>query len=274
MSEPMPRRRWELSAPESQMLLWGPETGDAWVLKQAILDLVVRRDLRLVTVPDRRLLVFAKRTDVLVRARPIEAPAPRALSAVTAAFPTTRTYGDGTTGAPVDKVARAVFGRYQKDGGFGNAIVLPALEQRGLFRGTQTSRSIVYAKTTWALTPEGLAALEELRTIMATGRALLPGWVDRDPNLARRFVELAGPALLLHSGLTPMLQHLRRWAADQPDGQPDPAIRGGDPYSLAALTGAFGPGPADGLDAAFAAISLGVDRAWKAFQRASAGSGE
>jgi hypothetical protein len=293
MSNDLPRRRWELSAPESQMLLWGPETGDAWVLKLAIMELVVRRVMRLVSVPDRRLLIFAKRTNVLVPALRLDEGASRALSAVVVAFPKTRTYADGTSGVAVEQVARAVFSRYLKsgsvqvqgytwswsNGGYGKAVVLPALEQRGLFRQERSSRLALFTTTTWVLTEDGQAALGELRGIMATGREQFAGWVRQDPDRARTFVELAGSALLLMGGLSPLLQQLQRGSAvrgaEPAGGFRSDTERGGGigapVFGLAVFAGVFGPGPLDGLDAAFYALAEDVDRAWSAVLGSSGG---
>jgi hypothetical protein len=300
MSDELPRRRWELSAPESQMLLWGPETGDAWVVKLAIMELVVRRVLRLVSVPDRRLLFFSKRTTVLVPALRLDDAAGRALTAVVVAFPKTRTYPDGTAGVSVERAARAVFSHYLKSGsvqvqgltwswssgGYGKAVVLPALEQRRLYRREQSSRLGLFPSTTWVLTAEGLAALEELRRIMAIGRGHFAGWVKADPARARSFVDLAGPALLLQGGLTPLLRQLQQWAATHGEKPPKPTGLGGGfrsdaeqgrvpvagpVFGLAVLAGVFGPGPLDGLDAAFYAIADDVDRAWNAILGSGSG---
>jgi hypothetical protein len=298
----MPQRRWEVSAPESQVLLWGPETGDAWLVKQATMELVVRRVLRLVSVPDRRLLVFSKRTNVLIPIRPLDDAASRALLAVTMAFPKARRYADGTIGVPVEQVARAVFSQFRKDGsiqvqgeawswsrgGYGASVVLPALERRGLYHREQSKRLGLFPTTTWILTDEGLAALEELRRITAIGRDQFAGWVNDDPAKAKAFVEMAGPAILLLGGVGPLLQRLHQSVASEiapPEasagwggGFRSDAERGAIPFpvnafGLAALVGAFGPGPNDGLDAAFYAIADDVDRAWDAILSA-AGGGE
>lgn len=300
MSDEWLRRRWELSAPESQMLLWGPETGDAWVIKQAIMELVVRRVLRLRTVPDRRLLIFSKLTNVLVPASRLDDSASRALSAIVAAFPKTRAYADGTAGVAVERVAQAVFSQYRKsgsvtlqghtwswsDGGYGKAVVLPALEHRGLFRREQSSRLGLIPTTNWVPTEGGIAALEELRWIMTIGREQFAGWVGQDPARAEAYVEMAGPALLLQGGLAPLFQQLQRWSAAHDDRLHSASAWGGgfrsdseqgripfgvNPFGVAALAGAFGPGSTDGLDAAFYAIAEDVDRAWKAVLGSSGG---
>ncbi len=300
MSDELPRRRWELPAPESQMLLWGPETGDAWLVKQAIMELVVRRVFRLASVPDRRLLFFSKRTNVLIPLHLLDDASSRALLAVTMAFPKARRYADGTIGVPVEQVARAVFSQFRKDGsiqvqwevwswsrgGYGKSVVLPALERRGLYRREQSKRLGLFPVTTWILTDEGFEALEELRRIMATGRDQFAGWVTADPAKAKAFVELAGPAILLLGGIGPLLQSLHQSVASEaapPEastgwggGFRSDAERGPIPFpvnafGLAALAGAFGPGPLDGLDAAFYAVAEDVDRAWDAILSAASG---
>jgi hypothetical protein len=279
-----PPRRWELSAPESGVLLWGPETRAREALKLALLELVVRQVLRLVSVRERRLVIFSQTFHVLAAGSGPERPSGPALRGVLEATPPSRTFADGTVGATVAQWARAVVGRYQREGGYVQAEVLPALQARGLYRREQYRRLGLFQATRWALTPEGLAALTELKSLMEHARALFGLGTLVDPASVRAHFERTGAAILLLPGLFPQLR-LRReqgWEgstdggfvlvdvhlggggergsgdAGRPvDGEPgEPA---GDPFDLDALAGVFGPGPLDGLDAAFDAIDAGVD---------------
>lgn len=285
MSE-LPARRWELSAPESQVLLTGPETTGDLALKAALLELVVRRVLRLASVEYLRLLVFKGRADVLVRDVTLppregreQSPDPsasRALQVVLDAYRNPRTYPDGTIGCPVEKFAHAVLTRWPR--GYVHGGVFPALERRGLFAWEG------FGPVGVVLTAEGFAALADLRALLATGRGAFRAWVIDDPERARAFVDLAGPALLLLDDLTPALRKIGRSGIgdsgfDECQHERDrrteranlPPTAGA--FTVAALAGQFGPGPSDGLDSASFAIAAGVDRAWEALRRASSGDG-
>src|SRR6188472_3631663 len=65
MVERQPGEPWTLSAPESLVLLTGPETGDAVALRAALLELVVRRSLKLTQATDRRFLILHPKVNVL-----------------------------------------------------------------------------------------------------------------------------------------------------------------------------------------------------------------
>jgi hypothetical protein len=289
MNDELPERRWKLSAPESVVLLWGPETGDAWTLKVALLELIVRKVLRLVSVKHRRLLIFPTRSNVLIRGPGRIPPASRSLRAVLDAYPTPRIYPDGTVGVPVDRLAREVFARYLRGGsvregeitwswpggGYVQAVVLPALERRGLYARERSERA--GGPFRWGPTVEGLDALEELRALVATGRESFGEWAQRDPGRARTYVATAGPALLLLGGLTPSLQRLQQWASGRQDagvaGKPEPEPDG-DALSLDALAGTSDPNAADGLDATFSTLSEDVDRAWQLLHGGGDGGGD
>ena len=278
MSDEPLQRRWELSAPESGVLLWGPETRSGEALKLALLELVVRQVLRLVSVRERRLVIFSKTVSLLAPGPGRDRPSGRTLRGVLDATPPSRTYPDGTVGATVARWARTVVARYQRDGGYVQAEVLPALEERGLYRRERYRRLGLFAASRWALTAEGLTALAELKALMENARALFGLGTLVDPDSVRAHFERTGAAILLLPGLFPQIRLRReqRWEgsadggvvvhvdvggergrASEDDGRPGEPD--GDPFDLDALAGVFGPGPLDGLDAAFDAIDAGVD---------------
>jgi hypothetical protein len=283
MNDELPARPWELPAPESLVLLWGPETGNAWALKVALLELIARGALRLVAVEHRRLLLFPTVTTVLALGPNADRPASRSLRVVLDSYPKPRTYPDGTVGVPLETLAGAVFAQYRRrvrlrfgrfrwdspSGGYVQSEVLPELERRGLYRRDSSSRLGLFDTTRWVLTPAGTAALEELRALTTNGRTSFAGWVQHDPEAARAYVERAGTSLLLMGGLGPSLRRLQQTAPEREEA----GVKVGA-LSLAVLAGSFGPGPADGLDAAFDAISVGVDSAWDALLRGTDGGGE
>jgi hypothetical protein len=271
MIEGMPERRWELSAPESQVLLTGAETDNSWALKPALLELVVRRALRLVSVKHRRFLVFSTVSNILVPDRSLDQSTSRSLRVVMEAYPKPRAYAGGIAGVPVEKLAQEVFTKHRADGGYVQAVVLPSLEQRGLFTHERSLRLGLSDTTRWELTLQGVAALADLRAIMETGRRSIREWVNHDPTRAKAFVEMAGASLLLMGDLIPEVQRLRSWASYGLDKSSSARREleglGANAFSLVALGEQFGPGESDGLDAAFHTIAEGVDRAWDDLHR-------
>jgi hypothetical protein len=292
----LPERRWELSAPESLVLLWGPETGDAWAVKVALLELIVRRVLRLATAEDRRFFLFSSYPHILAPGIRLDPSAGRPLRMPIEVYPKPRTYADGTFGVPVETLAQAVFTRNwrrvrtrpwsvkldRSGGGYVQAKVLPALLDRGLFERDRSTHLGLITTSRWVLTAAGSTALADLRALMETGRRSFPAWLDHDPARARTYVERARAALLLLGGWEPLLARFRQGRPDGGDtgwrstGPPSVDDRGfaradrnwdTDPFTLDALAGCFGPGPLDTIDVAFHTISAGVDRAWDALHR-------
>ena len=292
----MPERRWELSAPESGVLLWGPETRNGEALKLALLELVVRKALRLVSVEERRFFIRTKHTNVLTPGGRHDRPMTRSLQAVMEVQPKLRSYGEGTFGAPVKEWARAVFNRYRQRGGYVQSEVLPALEQRQLVAKERYKRLGLFEATRWVFTPAGTSALTELRALMETGRQMFgwhdtrfgERWVEPDPAQVRAFAEAAGAALLLLTGQFPEIRRQLGRASDRPtadggnggggvstvlvfpsDGQrpegegqtdqPEHLDPDADHLDFDDLAENLGPGPLDGIDAAYDAIADAVD---------------
>jgi hypothetical protein len=260
--------RWELSAPESQILLSGPETRDDWALKAALLELVVRGGLRLSTSESSGIL-RRKRAHVLVLVKNSDLAAIAALRGVLDAYPQPRLHSNRTAVA-VGDLARAVFTRYQKapSGGYVNEILLPALDERGLFSREADPRLRLAGAGGWFLTQRGLAALVELRSLLASAREAFGAWLDRDHPRADAFLQTAGPATLLMDDAIAALGRLRERSSAEPHARNVAASSAGA-FSLGALAGVFGPGLSDGLDGANKVINAGVDEVWRALHRSS-----
>lgn len=107
-------------------------------------------------------------------------------------------HADGTVGVPVAELARALFERYpwtgwsnQVTGGYVHAVVLFALEERGLFAFERYRRLGLFDATRWVLTPAGSAAKTGLEASLAVGG------LARGRRRARRLEDelrlLAGP---------------------------------------------------------------------------------
>ncbi|MBA4115552.1 MAG: hypothetical protein H0X71_03770 [Rubrobacter sp.] len=73
-----PRNRWELTAPESYALLYGPKRAGAQIFKLALLELVSRKLLTLVNATNRGFL--STRSIALLNSSPGEQEAPRSRS--------------------------------------------------------------------------------------------------------------------------------------------------------------------------------------------------
>ncbi len=292
MTETMRAGRWQLSAPESSVLLAGPGSRDGDVLKLALMELVVRKMLRLVSVQERRLYFWSKRTNVLTVDPPVARPPSRSLRAVMDAHPSLRSHADGTFGASVEAWAKAVFERYRGRGGYVQAEVLPSLAERGFFTRQQCERLGMFASTQWMITAAGEAALEELSGLLERGRVLFgldtTGFGSArqkpDPAEVQAYVAAAGAAILLLRGYYPEIRRQLGRVSEQErrsdgafvvsvgsgqasDGQDsedrvmpsEPSDSDEVPLDIDALADNLGPGPFDGIDAAYDAIDADVD---------------
>jgi hypothetical protein len=259
-------KRWELPAPESQVLLSGPETKDDWVLKAALLELLVRSSLRLISAEHGRFLRGKRELVALVMGRAAaEFPT---LQAVIDAYPKPQALAQGV---PVGHLARAVLIRYRErprfTSGYAQEIVLPALADRGLFSREADVRVQLLGAEGWFLTRAGLAALVALRTMLATARQSFGAWVGSDQARAGAFIESAGAAVLLMDDVIAALPRLR----EQRSRDHTVATSAAGAFALTALVGGFGPGTSDGLESANRVIGAAVDWAWLLLRRGHGG---
>jgi hypothetical protein len=215
--------QWRLSAPESQVLLSGPDTPSSWAIKLALKELVLRKALTLHQTEERRFRVFKKRVNVLSPGTSLDSSAGRPLRAIMEIYPKAHAYGGGITGVSVEKLAQEIMGWYRAGGGFVKGEVLPELERKGLYE-----RKTEGTNPTWALTSNGEEALAELRGLLETGRQSLPNWAANDRSQARTFVEAAGPALLLLGNPAPWLWLL---LTAELSGEEVAASAMGDPFA-------------------------------------------
>lgn len=296
MTDTMRTDRWQLSAPESSVLMAGPGSRDRDVLKLALMELVVRKTLRLVSIKERRLYFWSKRTNVLTVDPHVTRPPSRSLQAVIDAHPRLRSYADGTFGASVETWARTVFDRYRQRGGYVQAEVLPALEERGFFTRQQSTRLGMFASTQWMITAAGESALEELSRLLETGRVLFglntmgfgPAREQPDPAEVRAYVDAAEAAILLLRGHYSEIRHQLGRVSDRGDYEQriggtfvvaaggeqsssededsrdsvvssEPSDSNEAPLDIDALAANLGPGPFDGIDSAYDAIDADVD---------------
>lgn len=258
--------RWELPAPESQVLLSGPETNDDWVLKAALLELLVRGALRLISGKHGRFVRQKGEMVALVSGR--EAAGVPTLHAVINAYADAQALAQGV---PVSELARAVLMRYRErprfTGGYVQEVVLPALRERGLFSREADARVQLLGAEGWFLTRSGLATLVALRTMLATARQSFGAWVGSDQARAGAFIESAGAAVFLMDDVIAALPRLR----EDRSRDRTVATSAAGASALIPLLGGFGPSSSDGLESANRVISAGVDEAWLLLRRGRGG---
>jgi hypothetical protein len=282
MVERQPGEPWTLSAPESLVLLTGPETGDAVALRAALLELVVRRSLKLTRATDRRFLILHPKVNVFSGGsnftRRLEKPLQHILD-LFLPIPR-RTFADGVVGVPVKKVAREVLRQHRPSYHFVlgrrtrilnaqtyvGGTILPELVKHGFYLCDVSVGGNPSAAITCSITEHGIETLSVLRDMVDEGRSSFAGWVDTDPKRAMDYVERAGPAILLLPALAPAIRKLhiqQQFARIRPG-------RTSSPFGLIALAGIFGPSAEDGLDAASYTIAHEVDLAWESILRGGA----
>lgn len=184
--------RWELSAPASQVLLTGAATPNAWTIKLACKELVLRRALTLQRERRRRFLLLRQEIDTLTLSRWPDSETGRSLLGVMEAFPKAAIFRSEQGGVPIEVAAREVQRWYRAGGGYVQAEVLPELQRRGYYRIVETERG-----SEWELTETGTKKLAELRASLDTGRTELPGWLRNEPGKAAAYLTGAGVVLLL-----------------------------------------------------------------------------
>ena len=283
-----PATPWELTAPESYVLLHGPTASGAETFKLAVLELVARGFLKLVQVEEASSLGGQHRLNGLVRGVRAKPPAEPALASVWTLYTSipARTFVDGSEGVPVDELAREAQRRYKPLRQFVDRVVMSTLLDRGLYTYEHYRVFWFFPASRLVLSPAGASARADLEARLALGREQFGGWVDADPARALGFVGLAGGAALLLSGLHADLGRLGHRLPERTavaDGGIAPSIGVGDtdadrptepaeaPAGGEAAAGDFtlpGLDPStfdfdlsalDSLDSAFGAIDLAVE---------------
>jgi hypothetical protein len=250
--------RWELPAAESQVLLSGPETNDDWVLKAALLELLVRGVLRLFQGEHGRFV--PRKVYMVALVNRLEAAHVPTLQAVINTYAKAQ---DLAQGVPISDLVRVVLMHYRArprfTGGYVQEVILPALAERGLFSRESDGRAHLFGADGWFLTRSGLDALVVLRTMLETARQSFAAWAGSDHARAGAFIESAGAAVLLMDDVIAALPRLR----EQRSRDRSIATSAAGALALNSLLGVFGPGTSDGLESANRVISAGVDDAWR-----------
>ncbi len=198
-----PSSPWPLSAPESLVLREGVADQGPAALKLAVLELVGRRVVRVESEP--RLL--GRRTWAAAGGAAPPATGPLAGLA--------RTCLEETAGGRrrLDKVvARHLRAHGRSADRWLSDEVLPALEARGLLAREQRRTLGVFTRTRWSRTPTGDAAAGDLEQRIGELRRGVRSVVE--PRDALALVAAAGAAVLLADDAWPLVEDLRRRAAD------------------------------------------------------------
>ncbi len=139
-----PGSRWRLTAPESYVLIYGPQAGGSWPFKLALMELIAGKSLTLTHAEDRILFGLRKRSVALLSPGPKHGlPQSRSLSALLDLLDETssRTTRDGKTGVLVFELARKARRKYGWLGGYAESEIIPGLVNRGLYERWGRSRS-------------------------------------------------------------------------------------------------------------------------------------
>jgi hypothetical protein len=174
-----PDRRWDLPAPEAEVLLQGPNTSDMSALVLALKQLVIRQDLALSTGLEPRRLRSPKRVDVLVECRPSHAVPEPSLRLIMTIYTVSPRLPEGV---PVAKLARAIFEWRE---GYVKGEVLQDLEARGYYTREKRRWLGPIGMKRWVLTPAGLAARMELEASLSAGADRFGEWTVADELRAR-----------------------------------------------------------------------------------------
>jgi uncharacterized membrane protein YgcG len=257
-----PATRWSLTAPESFVLLNGPNASGGQAFKLGLTELVARGALLLETTTSGG--IRHREVAMLRDGSKPGAPRERTLDAIWSIYQRTQThtYGDGLSGVRIEDLAKAAARFYGSLSAYVKQDVLPALEDRGLY-GRQDGRILwIFPTTRWVLTPEGTAAREELQRLLTLAEQRFGEWADTEPPRALEYASLAGAALLLQPELFSELHRARLTTGVQDTGAGvyvDPGVGAGE-FDWGALgIGALGDASFDAFDAALGAIDSAID---------------
>jgi hypothetical protein len=285
---------WILSAPATLVLLWGPETSDASVLKLALVELIVRGDLVLETATTSGWFGRSRSSYQVKRGAAFGAERSSALRVVRDALSESRVPGLPAPSISIPELGQRVFtqhmqkarswrgNRYRQTGlGYMRASVLPELVAGGLFEERAPHGRWQFGKATeWDLAPGGEATLADLRARLDTCRTAFPGMVQTSPAEAYRFVTSAGTIVLLarqlawsYRQLSAWVGHERRQGREPDAGLPEAQYRR-DQVAVEAsrlrlddLARGFGPEGELTVDDVFQIVSDEIDRGYMRLRR-------
>lgn len=264
-----PTKTWSFNAPESYVILHGPNANGTAVFQQALVELLARGTIALTRVVDpahrRRELVILQPGP---RPAPPEEPALASLWLLYGGTPF-RSFADGQTGVPLNEVVKAARKKYRVLEGYVAEEVLPNLIERGLFEIKIGRRLFIWKVRRIEYTPAGENVKADLAGRLELGEEQFGHWVDHEPGRARAYLASTGAGLLLMPALFPDLRRLGQstpgqtttgadslsWSAPRDgDGHPDAV-----PWSLDHLD--LGTGLDPGILTAIDSMISSVDSA-------------
>lgn len=207
-----PATAWALTAPESYVLLHGPEASGRETFKLALLELVARGTLRLVEVGGAGGFGRGRRVSVLAPGVRPEPPAAQALASLWLLYSGVplRLFDGDVAGVALPDFVRAVRRRYRSLDRYRFEEVVAPLVDRGLLAREEYRLLWLWPARRVVVTPAGARPRADLERRLALGRAHFGGWVDADPARAVAFAGLAGAAVLLMNPLYGDIQRLRQ----------------------------------------------------------------
>lgn len=249
--------RWQLSAPESYVLLHGPRAGSVEAFKKGLLELIARGVIGFKPYSIRVWPWFTSQEALLVSGS-------NDLTAIQAAPPLRRIYDlylHATAASPWGSPRVRDLGCSARTlemplKTYARRVVIPSLLERGLWRSEEHRVLGLFPRTTYVETPRGAAARAELDRLTRVAERDLADAVARDPKQALLLVSTLGAAVLLMNPLFPELARLgEQLGTLTPPGSIE--LRVSEDFDLDAFdldTGSF-----SGLAGAFEAISDSFD---------------
>ncbi|HTY80316.1 MAG TPA: hypothetical protein VMI34_20985 [Candidatus Bathyarchaeia archaeon] len=240
--------RWQLSAPESYVLLHGPRADSVEAFKKGLLELIARGVLaiRIYTLshtfrfPTRETLLLSGHNDLtaLPAAPPLRSIYDLYRHAVACSRWRVPHVGD------LGRSARALETPLKT---YARRVVIPSLLERGLWRSEEHRVLGLFPRTTYVETPSGAAARAELDHLMGMAERDLADAVARDPKQALLLVGTLGAAVLLMDPLFPVLALLGQQLGPITPGSLELRVSGDfnfdasdlDAGSFGSLAGAF-----------------------------------
>ena len=201
--------RWQLSAPESYLLLHGPRANSVEAFRKGLLELVARGVLTVTTFTFRRLFWFERRESV-VRSGPTGPTAIQAAPPLRWIYDLYR-YAESRSSSGVPHVRD--LGRTARKlevplSSYAQEVVIPSLLKRGLLRSEEHRVLGLFYGASLVETPRGTAERARLEDLMGMAERDLADAVARDPKQALALVGTLGAAILLMDPLFPELARL------------------------------------------------------------------
>ena len=205
----LPSEPWDLPAPDSHVLLNGPDRPDAEPFRLAVMELVGKRHLRMMQVEEPGLL-GTKRRSVLVAGDERTRPEAESLLAVWNLYyePRTqtayrKTYKDGTTGVELPAFARAAAEYFGSLQGYAAGVVVPSLIKQGLMEKQAAKILWLIPTTRIVLTPAGVEKRRQLQEIIWLAQQQAGSWAGGGMGMGMESLMFAGAAMLLMPAMFP-----------------------------------------------------------------------